>query len=78
MLAATVLKGVFHGTGAIEIGQKDVKLFLEEARRLSLETRVASAVSALQRCVVESDVPGRDTMTYVHFFTDLAGLSRLG
>ena len=78
MLPATVLKGVFHGTGAIETGQKDVKLFLEEARRMGLETPMASAVSALQKRVVESDVPGRDTMTYVHFFTDLAGLPRLG
>lgn len=78
MLPATVMKGVFSGTGPIEIGQKDVKLFIEEARRMGLQTPVADAISAVQKQVVEAGAPGRDTMTYVHYFTDLMGLPRLG
>jgi 3-hydroxyisobutyrate dehydrogenase-like beta-hydroxyacid dehydrogenase len=73
-----MLKGKYSGTGAIEIGSKDVKLFLEEAERLGMETPVARAISAIQKVVLESGPSGRDTMTYFHYFTDLAGLPRQG
>ncbi len=73
-----ILQGKFEGTGAVEIGVKDVKLFLAEAARLGIDPPVANAVSALQKAVVESGPPGRDTMTYFHYFSDLAGLPRQG
>jgi len=73
-----IMKGKFDGTGAIEIGVKDVKYFLEEAKRLDVETPMASAVSALQQRVLEAGEPGRDTMTMFHFFSDLVGLPRQG
>jgi 3-hydroxyisobutyrate dehydrogenase-like beta-hydroxyacid dehydrogenase len=73
-----IMKGIFEGTGAIEIGVKDVKLFLAEAQRLGIEPPVASAVSGLQEMVVESGPAGRDTMTYFHYFSDLVGLPRQG
>ena len=73
-----IMKGVFEGTGAVEIGIKDVKLFLAEAERLGIEPPVAQAVSALQKMVVESGPAGRDTMTYFHYFSDLVGIERQG
>jgi 3-hydroxyisobutyrate dehydrogenase-like beta-hydroxyacid dehydrogenase len=71
-----MMKGKYDGTGAIEIGVKDVKYFLEEAKRLDVPTPMASHVSALQHIVLESGEPGRDTMTMFHYFTDLVGLPR--
>jgi 3-hydroxyisobutyrate dehydrogenase-like beta-hydroxyacid dehydrogenase len=73
-----MLKGKFTGTGAIEIGLKDVKLFLQEAASLDMETPVAAAICDIQKAVVDSGPAGRDTMTYLHYFTDLAGLPRQG
>jgi 3-hydroxyisobutyrate dehydrogenase-like beta-hydroxyacid dehydrogenase len=73
-----IIPGQFHGTGAVEIGVKDVKLFLAEARRLNAETPMASAVSALSIRAAESGPPGRDTMTLFHYFCDLAGVPRRG
>lgn len=73
-----ILKGKFDGTGAIEIGLKDVKLFLAEAARLEAETPVAASISAIQEKAVASGPAGRDTMTMIHYFTDLAGTPRLG
>lgn len=75
---ATIMKGIFAGTGAIEIGVKDVKCFLEEAEHLGMETPVASAISAIQKKILEAGPPRRDTMTIFHYFTDLAGLPRQG
>lgn len=72
-----LLQGRFTGTGAIEIGYKDVKLFLEEAAKLQAPAPVAEAISALQKTILASGPAGRDTMTYIHYFTDLAGLPRL-
>lgn len=71
-------KGRFSGTGTMEIGVKDVKLFLEEAHGLQAGTPVAEAVSAIQQMILKSGEAGRDTMTYIHYFTDQAGLPRLG
>lgn len=73
-----ILRGKFEGTGAVEVGIKDVKLFLAEAARLGIEPPMANAVSDLQHTVVESGPAGRDTMTYFHYFTDLAGVPRQG
>lgn len=73
-----ILQGRYEGTGAIEIGVKDVKCFLEEAERLQVEAPMASAVSKLQKRVAESGRPGRDTLEALHFFTDLAGVPRTG
>jgi 3-hydroxyisobutyrate dehydrogenase-like beta-hydroxyacid dehydrogenase len=73
-----ILQGKFDGTGAMEIGVKDVNYFLEEAKRLDVPIPMASAVSALQHRVLETGAPGRDTMTMLHYFTDLAGLPRQG
>jgi len=73
-----ILKGKFDGTGAIEIGVKDVNYFLEEAKRLNVPIPMASAVSELQHRVLAAGPPGRDTMTMLHYFTDLAGLPRQG
>jgi 3-hydroxyisobutyrate dehydrogenase-like beta-hydroxyacid dehydrogenase len=73
-----ILQGKFGGTGAIEIGQKDVKLFLEEAQRLGVETPMASHVSALQGRIVDAGEAGRDTLETFHFFSDLVGLPRQG
>lgn len=73
-----ILQGRFSGTGAIEIGQKDVKLFLEEANRLGVETPMARSVSALQGLVVDAGEPGRDTLETFHYFTDLLGVPRQG
>lgn len=71
-----MLKGRLGGTGTMEIGAKDVKLFIEEAQRLGAGTPVADAISAIQQMVIASGPAGRDTMTYIHYFTDLAGLPR--
>jgi 3-hydroxyisobutyrate dehydrogenase-like beta-hydroxyacid dehydrogenase len=73
-----MMKGRFDGTGAIEIGVKDVKYFLEEAHRLNVETPMADHTAAVQHRVLESGPAGRDTMTMFHFFTDLMGLPRQG
>lgn len=73
-----ILKGKFSGTGAIEIGQKDVGLFLQEAHNLQVQTPVAKSIQAIQDVVVASGPAGRDTMTYIHYFTDLAGIPRCG
>ncbi len=67
----------FAGTGAVEIGVKDVKFFLAEAKRLQAETPMASAVSALGVRAAESGPAGRDTMTLFHYCCDLAGVPRL-
>jgi 3-hydroxyisobutyrate dehydrogenase-like beta-hydroxyacid dehydrogenase len=75
---AYIIPGRFEGTGAVEIGVKDVKLFLAEASRLNAETPMAKSVSALSVRAAESGPPGRDTMTLFHFFCDLAGVPRRG
>lgn len=72
-----ILNQRFDGTGPIEIGIKDVKLFLAEADRLAVSTPMASSVSKLQHEVLQSGPSGRDTTTAFHYFTDLAGLPRL-
>ncbi|WP_060613604.1 MULTISPECIES: NAD(P)-dependent oxidoreductase [Pseudomonas] len=71
-----ILKGKLHGTGAMSIGVKDVKLFIEEATSLGSGTIVAQAVSEIQQTVMATGPAERDTMTYIHYFTDLAGLAR--
>ena len=73
-----ILKGIFEGTGAIEIGQKDVKLFIEEAHARGLDTTMADAVAAFQKRIVAAGEPGRDTLQTLHYFTDAAGLPRQG
>jgi 3-hydroxyisobutyrate dehydrogenase-like beta-hydroxyacid dehydrogenase len=75
---AYIIPGKFEGTGAVEIGVKDVKCFLEEAKRLGAQTPMAKAVSALGIVAAESGPPGRDTMTLFHYFCDLAGVPRRG
>jgi 3-hydroxyisobutyrate dehydrogenase-like beta-hydroxyacid dehydrogenase len=75
---AYIIPGRFEGTGAVEIGVKDVKLFLAEASRLNAETPMAKSVSELSVRAAESGPPGRDTMTLFHFFCDLAGVPRRG
>lgn len=73
-----IMQGKYEGTGAVEIGVKDVKLFLAEAERLGIDPPVANRVVELQKMVVDSGPAGRDTMTYFHYFTDLVGLPRQG
>jgi 3-hydroxyisobutyrate dehydrogenase-like beta-hydroxyacid dehydrogenase len=73
-----IIPGRFEGTGAVEIGVKDVQLFLAEARRLNAQTPMADSVSALSVRAAESGPPGRDTMTLFHYFCDLAGVARRG
>jgi 3-hydroxyisobutyrate dehydrogenase-like beta-hydroxyacid dehydrogenase len=73
-----IVPGRFEGTGAVEIGVKDVKLFLAEARRLHADTPMADSVSALSVRAADSGPPGRDTMTLFHYFCDLAGVPRRG
>jgi 3-hydroxyisobutyrate dehydrogenase-like beta-hydroxyacid dehydrogenase len=70
----TVQKGVFDGTGAIEIGVKDVECFLEEAISLGMETPVAASISRIQKRIKEAGEPGRDTMTIFNYFEELAHL----
>jgi 3-hydroxyisobutyrate dehydrogenase-like beta-hydroxyacid dehydrogenase len=72
-----LLKGRFTGTGSIQIGCKDVKLFLEEAAKLQSPAPVAAAIALIQKTIVASGPADRDTMTYIHYFTDLAGIPRL-
>ena len=76
MVPNFILKGIFSGTGAMEIGLKDVSLFLEAAQHIGAVTPVADAVHAIQEQVIASGPAGRDTMNYIHYFTDLAGLPR--
>ena len=76
MVPNFILKGVFNGTGAMEIGLKDVSLFLEAARHIGAGTPVADAIHTIQEQVIASGPAGRDTMNYIHYFTDLAGLPR--
>jgi 3-hydroxyisobutyrate dehydrogenase-like beta-hydroxyacid dehydrogenase len=71
-----ILKGIYDGTGAMEIGVKDVKCFVEEARRLGVEPPIAAAISELYQKVLAAGPPSRDTLQMMHFFTDLAGLPR--
>ena len=75
---AYIIPRKFEGTGAVEIGVKDLKCFLEEARRLRAETPMADAVTAVGVRAAESGPPGRDTMTLFHYFCDLAGVPRRG
>lgn len=75
---AYIIPRKFEGTGAVEIGVKDLKCFLEEARRLHAETPMADAVTAVGVRAAESGPPGRDTMTLFHYFCDLAGVPRRG
>jgi 3-hydroxyisobutyrate dehydrogenase-like beta-hydroxyacid dehydrogenase len=75
---AYIIPRKFEGTGAVEIGVKDLKCFLEEARRLRAETPMANAVTAVGVRAAESGPPGRDTMTLFHYFCDLAGVPRRG
>jgi len=75
---AYIIPRKFEGTGAVEIGVKDLKCFLEEARRLHADTPMADAVTALGVRAAQSGPPGRDTMTLFHYFCDLAGVPRLG
>ena len=75
---AYIIPGKFAGTGAVEIGVKDLKCFLEEARRLNTETPMANAVTAVGIKAAESGPAGRDTMTLFHYFCDLAGVPRRG
>jgi 3-hydroxyisobutyrate dehydrogenase-like beta-hydroxyacid dehydrogenase len=71
-----IIPGRFEGTGAVEIGVKDVKYFLAEARRLQARTPMAEFVSTLGVRAAEAGPPGRDTMTLFHYFCDLAGVPR--
>jgi 3-hydroxyisobutyrate dehydrogenase-like beta-hydroxyacid dehydrogenase len=71
---AYILPGNFGPTGAVEIGIKDVKYFLAEAKRLQAETPMAEQVAALGQRAAAAGPPGRDTMTLFHFFCDLAGV----
>ena len=73
-----IIPGKFEGTGAIEIGVKDVKCFLQEAGRLGAQTPMAKSVSELGIKAAEAGPPGRDTMTVFHYFCDLAGVPRRG
>jgi 3-hydroxyisobutyrate dehydrogenase-like beta-hydroxyacid dehydrogenase len=73
-----MLRGRYDGTGAMEIGVKDVVLFLKEAERLRVETPMANATSDLQHTVLDAGKPGRDTLETFHYFSDLAGLPRQG
>jgi 3-hydroxyisobutyrate dehydrogenase-like beta-hydroxyacid dehydrogenase len=75
---AYIIPGKLEGTGAIEIGVKDVKCFLDEARRLGVETPMANNTSAVSKLVADSGPPGRDTMTGFNYFCDLAGVPRRG
>jgi 3-hydroxyisobutyrate dehydrogenase-like beta-hydroxyacid dehydrogenase len=75
---AYIIPRKFEGTGAVEIGVKDLKCFLEEARRLHSQTPMADAVTAVGVRAAEAGPPGRDTMTLFHYFCDLAGVPRRG
>lgn len=74
----TILRGKLSGTGAIEISVKDVALFIEEAKRLHTATPVAGAISSIQHDILKSGPGGRDAMTVVNYFMDLAQLPRIG
>lgn len=76
MVPNFILKGIFSGTGAMEIGLKDVSLFLEAAEHIGAGTPVADAIHSIQEKVVASGPAGRDTMEYIHYFTDLARMPR--
>lgn len=73
-----ILKGKFDGTGAIEIAVKDVALFIKEALRLGVPVPMANRTADLQKEVLESGPNGRDTLTILHYFTDLAKVPRQG
>jgi 3-hydroxyisobutyrate dehydrogenase-like beta-hydroxyacid dehydrogenase len=71
-----IIPGKFTGTGAVEIGVKDVKCFLEEAKRLNADTPAARANSALGIRAAAAGPAGRDTLTLFHYFCDLVGVPR--
>ena len=69
-----LLKNNFGGTGPVEVGEKDVKLFLKEAERLGAESPMASKVAELATKVTAHGEPGRDTLTGFFYFCELAGV----
>ncbi|MCS6946800.1 MAG: NAD-binding protein [Steroidobacteraceae bacterium] len=71
---AYIIPGRFEGSGAVEIGVKDVGYFLAEAQRLGAETPMAAHTVKVGQRGVAAGAPGRDTMTLFHFFCDLAGV----
>jgi 3-hydroxyisobutyrate dehydrogenase-like beta-hydroxyacid dehydrogenase len=73
---AYIIPRRFEGTGAVEIGVKDLKCFLAEARRLHADTPMADHTAALGAQAAAAGPPGRDTMTLFHYFCDLAGVPR--
>lgn len=75
---AYIIPRRFEGTGAVEIGVKDLNCFLQEARRLHAETPMADSVAELGARAAQAGPAGRDTMTLFHYFCDLAGVPRLG
>lgn len=75
---AYIIPGKFDGTGAVEIGVKDLKCFLEEARRLDTRTPMADHTAHVGAAAAAAGPPGRDTMTVFHYFCDLAGVPRRG
>ena len=68
LLPASILQGKFTGTGPIQIGLKDLGLYLEESARLQGITPFGVRLESLWRTIVESGDPRRDTTELLYYF----------
>jgi 3-hydroxyisobutyrate dehydrogenase-like beta-hydroxyacid dehydrogenase len=69
-----ILPGRLEGTGVIENVTKDLRLYLEEVRRMGGDSPIGQNVARLGEEILSHGPSGRDTMTAFLYFCALAGV----